>query len=192
MKKTLLLLLLLASSFSIFAQAKIIIDKANDNGERIIGTSEESIRSFTDKIPLSVSISATVLNSNNSKVTIYTLGMLLTAQYDIKIPEGGKILIKLSNDEIISLQNNKEASDPVGELVPGTSTIIHYTRPNYTINEDQLNKIASIGVKKIRIETNSDAIDKEFKKDKMGAIIKNQYAIVKDKISKDKKFSDDF
>ena len=192
MKKTLLLLLLLASSFSIFAQAEIAIDKANEKGERTIGTKPIDITKFADKTSLLASVSAISLIHNGEKNISYFLDMKIIALGQIATPAKGKMLLKLSNDEVITLESEQGQEDKIGQIEKGLGLTTYRIIPMYSITPQQLELIASQGVKKIRIETTGEPIEKEYRKDKLGIAVKQQYALIKEHLSKDKKFSDDF
>mgnify|MGYP000351595801 CR=1 FL=1 len=191
MKKIVILLFALSSALNIFAQ-KIESDKFDDKGYRYIYCSLESIRSMMDKYVFFVSLNA-IQSGSDTEDIIYDIFLRTNANAPLTVPKGGRLLIKLQNDSIIELKTDIEFSDKIGKVQHSNSLV--YTNysitPIFTVTTDQIEKI-SMGVKKIRLETTLEPIDKEFRKDKMGKILSAEYDLIKSALSQKKSFSDDF
>lgn len=191
MKKIVILLFALSSVLNIFAQ-KIESDKFDDKGYRYIYCSLESIRSMMDKYVFFVSLNA-IQSGSDTEDIIYDIFLRTNANAPLTVPKGGRLLIKLQNDSIIELKTDIEFSDKIGKVQHSNSLV--YTNysitPIFTVTTDQIEKI-SMGVKKIRLETTLEPIDKEFRKDKMGKILSAEYDLIKSALSQKKSFSDDF
>lgn len=185
MKKIILLLFVLSSMHS-FAQ-KIELDKTT-NGERFIITSSESIRNFTDKVPMTISLNCSI---NTNKEIFYSLSIGMTSGYSINVPSNGQLLIKTKNGEIINLKANNEFEDKIGKYNEYAKITLYTTTPSYNISPEQIELISS-GVQKIRIETSLDPVDKEFKKDKIGSIISSEYKLINEALKQNKSLSDGF
>lgn len=191
MKKITFLLVVLFVTLNGYAQ-KIESDKFDDKGYRYIYCSLESIRSMMDKYVFFVSLNA-VQSKNDTEDITYDIFLRTNANVPLTVPKGGRLLIKLQNDSVIELKTDIEFSDKIGKVQHSNSLV--YTNysitPIFTVSTDQIEKI-SMGVKKIRLETSLDPIDKEFKKDKMGKILSTEYDLIKSALLKEKSFSDDF
>lgn len=187
MKKILLGILLL-HSISTFAQ-KIDLDKV-ENGERTIMCSHENVRSMKDKVVFSVSLNA---EQNKAGVIYYNLSLKTTAMTPITVPKGGKLLVKLMDDSVIELLTLMEYAGIVRDVhnVNGYVFSDYTIFPTFLVTSEQIEQICN-GVKKIRLETKIEPVDKEFKKDKIGAIVSVEYALLKNAFSQKKSFNDDF
>lgn len=179
MKKLFLSTALCLTSLLAFAQ-EIEYDKSAD-GERSIMCKYESVRSMKDKTVFSVALSA---EQNKENITSYFLSLKTTSGTPITVPEGGKLLIKLKDDSVIELKTLMEYAGTVREVHNVNGFVFHdYTIfPSFPINDTQIKQISG-GVKKIRLETVDGNRDKEFKKDKIGTVIKEQYALIVNKLS---------
>ncbi|MBP1614728.1 MAG: hypothetical protein H6Q13_2176 [Bacteroidetes bacterium] len=187
MKKILFAFMVLCS-MNAFAQ-KIDLDKA-ENGERFIICSLENIRSMSDKIVFRVGLSA---GQNKTGNTLYSMLLSATAATPLTVPKNGKLLIKLMDDSALELNTSIEYSDKIGKVnnVAGYVYTTYTITPSFNITPEQIDKIKQ-GVKKIRLETSLEPIDKDFKKEKIGKVIETEYSLIKDALSKKKGFSDGF
>lgn len=167
---------------------EISLDKSDEN-TRLIMCASESMRSFSDKVIFECSLSRSELFN---KVT-WQISLTIKQLYPITINKDSRLLIKLKDDSIIELTSANDQSDEIGnsQLV-GTSVITQYTIfPIYRVTEEQIAQISQ-GVKKIRVETSLDPIDKEFKKDKMGKIIEGQYKLIGERAKTSNNFREGF
>lgn len=188
MKKILLFTTIISLSSSVFAQ-KIELDKI-DNGERTIMCSHENVRSMKDKVVFSVALGA---NQNKSGETIYNLSLKTTASSPITVPKSGKLLIKLMDDSIIELSTLMEYAGTVRDVhnINGYVFSDYTIYPAFILTTEQIEVIKN-GVKKIRLETTTGNIDKDFKKDKIGPIISAEYKLLNEALATKKSFSEDF
>lgn len=191
MKKIILLVcaLMLGSVYS-YSQS-IDSDKTDENGDRRIYCSLEKICGMMDKYMTFVSINAHQKGDNKDYI-MYTITLRINATSPLAVPKGGRLLIKLMDDSVMELKTEMEYSDKVGEVRTGSIVYTAYSIfPSFVVTPEQISMISN-GVKKIRLETTLDPIDKEYKKDKMGKIIKAEYALINQALSQAKSFSDDF
>lgn len=188
MKKVLLAILFILSSAYTYAQ-KIDLDKV-ENGERFIICSLENVRSMSDKVVFSVGLSAA---QNKDEKVFYSILLSATSTKPITVPKNGKLLIKLQDDSILELTTMIEYSDKIGKVnnVAGYVYTGYTVTPSFGVTPDQIDKIKQ-GVKKIRLETSLEAIDKEFKKDKIGKVIETEYNLIKGALATKKTFSEGF
>ena len=188
MKKTVILLFVLSSALNTFAQ-KIESDKTV-NGERTIICSHENVRSMKDKVVFSVAL---CLNQSQNGGENYNISLKTTSLSPITVPKGGKLLIKLMDDSIIELSTIMEYAGTVRDVhnINGYVYSDYTIFPAFLLTIEQIDQIRK-GVKKIRLETTTGAVDKDFKKDKIGKVIAVEYDLIKSALSQKKSFSDDF
>ncbi|MFP5142593.1 hypothetical protein ACJEEV_14390 [Bacteroides xylanisolvens] len=188
MKKTVILLFVLSSALNTFAQ-KIESDKTV-NGERTIICSHENVRSMKDKVVFSVAL---CLNQSQNGGENYNISLKATSLSPITVPKGGKLLIKLMDDSIIELSTIMEYAGTVRDVhnINGYVYSDYTIFPAFLLTIEQIDQICK-GVKKIRLETTTGAVDKDFKKDKIGQVIAVEYDLIKSALSQKKSFSDDF
>lgn len=189
MKKFLLVIALAALAFGAKAQ-KIELDKVESDGSRFIFCSLESIRSMSDKVVFLVSLNAA---QTKDGITLFDIMLEANASKPISVPKSGKLLIKLTDDSVIELQTKIEYTDKIGSVKNASGYVYtNYTiAPSFELTTAQIERICK-GVKKIRLETSLEPIDKEFKKDKIGAIVSAEYELLKKALADKKGFSDGF
>ncbi len=191
MRKLLLVMFTLVIGSTYTYSQSIDMDKTDEHGDRYIYCSFESIRSMMDKYMFFVSLNA-AQNGTNKEDVIYSIILRTNATAPLSVPKDGRLLIKLMDDSIIELKTEIEYSDNVGEVRTGSIVYTAYSIfPSFVVTPEQI-ALISKGVKKIRLETTLDPIDKEYKKDKMGKIIKAEYNLINQALSQTKSFSDDF
>ena len=145
MKKKLFFTFLLVSSICLQAQ-KVLIDKVNSDGRRFIATEP---RGFT--------LGCFAGNKDTTWVLTYYLGEKR------EIDKGKKMLIKLSDGEIITLDNEKEIGPLDYETFFLSNSIIYVVQPCYYLSKENILSIIEKGIVKIRIETNIDVKDRTEK-----------------------------
>ena len=167
---------------------EINLDKTDEN-TRLIMCASESMRSFSDKVVFECALSRTEIY----KRVEWQLSLTIKQLYPITINKGSRLLIKMNDDSVIELKTINEQSDEIGNSqVVGSSVISQYTVfPIYSVTEEQIAQISQ-GVKKIRVETSLEPIDKEFKKDKMGKIIEGQYKVISERAKTSNNFNEGF
>lgn len=193
MRKVIYFLTLMLVSLSASAQ-KIVDDRVTDTGLRLISCESKPFRSMSDKVVLSLGLSASVKDD----AVQYYLDATLTSSEPISAPAGARMLVKTSNGEVLTLTeySNKTLSDNIGD-VKNVSGIIVKTftiHATYALTPEQIQQLLS-GIAKIRIELNGDTnYEKEWKKDKISGFLTKEYNILTEAVATDKKgsFTDDF
>lgn len=193
MRKVIYFLTLMLVSLSASAQ-KIVDDRVTDTGLRLISCESKPFRSMSDKVVLSLGLSASVKDG----VVQYYLDATLASSEPISAPAGARMLVKTSNGDVLTLTeySNKTLSDNIGE-VKNVSGIIVKTftiHATYALTPEQIQQLLS-GIAKIRIELNGDTnYEKEWKKDKISGFLTKEYNILTEAVATDKKgsFTNDF
>lgn len=122
--------------------------------------------------------------SYNMKINVITANdsIFLNIVYtdsERKLTDTPKLLIKLMNDEVISLDGqplgNMSKSDG-GVVVYGVYVSSNYfiSEAKFPITNDQISRFSK-GIKKIRLNTSPKFHEKEWKKDKIGKILYDSY-----------------
>lgn len=193
MRKVIYFLTLLLVATSASAQ-RIVDDRVTDNGLRLISCESKPFRSMTDKVVLSLAMSASVMDDDVN----YYLDATLASNAPISAPAGARMLIKTSNGDVITLNEfgNKTISDNIGEVKSAGGIVVKtYTiHCTYLLTQEQIQQILS-GITKIRIELNGDTnYEKEWKKDKISDFLSKEYNLLTGAVATDKKggFTDDF
>lgn len=193
MRKLIYILTLLLVSLSASAQ-KIVDDRVTDSGLRLISCESKPFRSMTDKVVLSLGMSASVKDDDVN----YYLDVTLSANTPLSAPAGARMLIKTANGDVITLTefSNKTLEDNIGEVKSIGGTIIKTFTINcaYLLTQEQIQQLLS-GITKIRIELNGDTnYEKEWKKDKIADFLSKEYNLLTEAVATDKKggFSDGF
>lgn len=189
-KSLLSIMLFLSISFSALAQnGKLYIDTIDKEGTRCVGTYYYYImKGFTDTAAVGLSIMAEVSTTE----THYFLSVKMN---NVTFPKEGVFLIKTSKGEIIELsqlQNKYKTED------------IHYV-PNhgffqtgtglYLVDENILELLHKDGISKIRIQTSSGLIDREYKPkqtEKYKKDFDKMYSLIKKTLSQKKDIYTDF
>ena len=194
MKKMLLSLLITLLTMPISAQ-KIAYDKVEDNGLRLISSESETFRSFSDKVVLSLAVSATVKDENVD----YFIDVTLKSSEPISAPANARMLIKTQKGTVLNLEgfSNQTVADNIGD-VQSISGIIVKTFTillPYKISEEDINTLRAEGVAKIRIELDGNKpYEKSWKKDKIGSFLGKAFDLLKNVAATDKRgsFEDGF
>ena len=111
--------------------------------------------------------------------------------YEIK--KGMILLLKTTNDEVIQLKAVEDFDAVIRDIHAGGGFVYsdYSTVAWYPITEDELYKVCQ-GIKKIRQEHSRATFDKEYKKDKIGNVIKLEYAQIKSALKTKKSITDGF
>lgn len=172
MKKIIIVIALLIGAATVHAQTSKILFNSQEptTGLNCMGTSDIIVRNgFTDRHPLKISILAV----ETSKGWTYSLEVAVYELISSAVPEGGVLLIRTKNDEVIELTNKlseTQSTDYVGQWIEGTASKTYYNKGAYSVTREQLEMIAG-GVQKIRMQIGSGVFDTEYKKDRMGAAV---------------------
>lgn len=92
------------------------------------------------------------------------------------INKGSKILIRLFNDNVMTMITNDAGVDEINEY----GTWFHAT---VKLSASDYNKIVQRGIKKIRFETYPKVFDVEYKYDEIGIFLQEADSILKEKIN---------
>lgn len=195
MRKFVFMAVMFASFFAASAQ-KVTLSKIDNSF--VLSTEEIICRSFTDRMVLSVSLTAI----KEGEETIYMVNNRVTTLAPSKLPDDATVLYRTFDDEVLkfkSITESKNSSTQTFYLGSGTKEVSvsaykvgntwrakTYTNEmntqtitsSFLVSEEELIKLMS-GVKKIRIELYPDQYEKDFKKDKIGQALKSQYEKIK-------------
>lgn len=187
--KLYIILAALCVSISSFAQEKLLMDKPGKNNHRTIGTYYHYMtKGFTDTAPIGLSI---IAESFTDSIAYY----LSARTSNVKFPKGGVFLIKTSKGEVIELTQISEKYD-TGSLhyVPNHGVINHGIGL-YPITIDVLNILNQDGITKVRLETTTDVIEREYKPKQVEKYKKEftaMYNLIIESLSKKKDIYTDF
>ena len=188
MKK--IMLLALASMLTVCSSAqKIVWDKTESDGFRSIATSK-TICSSGEKKDVSISLDASTFPE--MKDTSLYLSFYVQTYSECSVPKGGKLLVKLFDDSVIELSTPISYEDNIGSFYSGYVVRTFRIYPRYKVSEEQVDKIISFGVKKLRMELFPSNYDKEFTEDKIGKSFSVTYPLIKKALNEKKTFSDGF
>lgn len=185
-------LLFVCYLFPLHAQ-KIVMDKAESDGKRYISTEQQTIiygkQNFWGVITeTGIGMSLSCVASNNDT----TWGIQLCVHEKVQIDEGRKLLIKLSDNSIITLENIEQIGPLDYETYIGANITVYSVYPLYYVSKNNLLTMLQIGVEKIRIETNIDYIDRMVKGKTMVDVLRAQYDNIQEALSKTKDIYTDF
>ena len=186
MKQIILTLLCLLAMLP--AQAQKILSDDTTNGTRSIITSKENVKSGNDKIVVYAGLS--FMQSDDA--TTYFLSLKLSAMKHMAISKNGRVMLKDTGGNVITLTTLQGSYDANTRNVGGFN--LYEINVDYPITYGQLQQLAS-GVTKVRIELdNDDPFDKEYKKDKIGQVIATDLSLIAGALGTDKKasFTDGF
>lgn len=181
MKKLALIFATVACYWSAaFAQTVgIFIDKTETDGSRFIASESVNCRNgMSDRHPMFFAVTRF---SAGDRVE-WSLNIDYPDVKPFKIPEGGGILIKLSDDSVIELKQTlptDETIDIVGTYNNMAGIRTYTMRGAYAITETQIAEIAEKGVVKIRVERETDTFDVNYKKNRVGNAVSAAYEAVK-------------
>ena len=172
MKRSAIVFALALLSISASAQFK----RTEDDGFKIVATTSEWIRTgMSDRHPLRVGITASLDPKTN--VWYHALSIGVSSLVSEAIPEGSVLLIRTMAGGVIELKNSLDAltsQDFKGTLVAGTTIVTYTNQAMYNLSEEDLHKIATSGVQKVRVQLLGEVHDAAYKKDKWSAIISAQ------------------
>ena len=173
--KTLLLLVLCTISSVANAQ-KIVSDNVSSDGIRTILGETVNVRSMKDKVVFKVGLCASVFDGKVS----YSLIVESTSLTSFTVKKGMKLMLKNTSEEVITLEaeGDFDASSGKAHNAGGFVFTDYTTAAFYPITEDAIAKLEK-GVIKIGQEHNTGRFDKDFKKDKIGAVLKEEYSLIK-------------
>lgn len=166
---TILLFFIVVNCFS-QKSVRVIVDKITGDTLLITGL---------DKLYSKASFSGTVGEQLKSAVSKSKSGIALTlwvqtAKSSIfSVDTGDKAIIKLENDEVITLNLLQDVVSDYSEISYGSKSMSHYI-----LTEKDIKSLSSSDVKIIRIESSLGNLDYELK-EKFKGTIKNQLSEMK-------------
>ena len=189
-KLFLALAIILSSSLGALAQNnKLLVDNIDKSGTRFIGTYYNYItKGFTDTTPIGFSIMA----ESSSAETKYYLSVKMN---NVTFPKDGILLIKTSKGEIIELSQISEKHTTKDTHYIPNHGFIETGTGLYQVDENILNLIHKDGISKIRIQTSSGLIDREYKTKNTEKYKKDfdaMYTLIKETLSQKKDIYSDF
>ena len=162
------------------------------DGFRLVTMPTENVRNFTDRVVFYAGLGAATIDAEKQAgidSVHYYFHLAASAMHDFQIPEDGKLLVKLFDGSILELRN-KDKTYASLEFIGNIR--MYRALGIYPIAESEVQRIISSGVTKIRMETSTEAIDNNWKKDKIGKVLSTQYPQIKAAISQEKSFDSDF
>lgn len=199
MKKMIFALIALMVALPMVAQDyKIDYDNTTSEGHRIISCEYVITRSFTDRAVFNVALGADVFPSaDGTTSTNKYLKLKVVTLAPHKIPEGGVLLVKNVDGEVLELRAMNEGNAMVRESVKiGTTYVAQYfASVFYPITEQDLEFLKK-GIVKFRQETNTGKHEKEYKKEKdikkVTDVIINHDKLLNEALATEKSFDSDF
>ena len=184
MKKIILLTLLYAIYSISYAQG-IFADEVTSDGLRIITGDPVYVSDITDDVEFLVSL----CYSNYEGTSTYGIAITSVFKSDFNVKKGMRLLLKDKKNNIVELQAMADAYSLI--KADDASHLVYYLDAFYEVSEETLNRLSD-GIIKMRLENNCGAFDKEWKEDKMGAVLKKELNAIKRKVSIEKDFYSDF
>lgn len=172
MRRIVLIIALFLLSTPVFSQ-KIRYIKLTDERWEFMTTDE----SYRPKGQKGFEVAFQVYNDINepnpdNKLRFFLILTFNTYDKDSQIPSGGKLLIKTGKDEVISSINEVDGSilayspttgwrDDISchQWISGSYGSSYDIRGKYELTPEDITKIVTDGVIKIRVETNGESID---------------------------------
>lgn len=153
----------------------VIQDEVTESGVRIIRTEYSEV--FNGSYNSSaVGLRCFIFGSD----TTFAISMMLRFPSNVpSIDAGNVMLLKLSNKSVFTLKNSSSVSQM--DAVLGVKSY-HDVFLSYDISETDLIRLMDVGVKRIRIETNSGLIDYNISRNKMSKSLEEAYDAVWDAI----------
>ena len=171
MKKFILILLLCVTCVTAFSQ-KIVVDKYNEDGSRVIVIKERLFGVFRHVgifLGFSDNITAGGLDT-------YAFRFLLDSHYKRTLSKGCRLLFKFEDDSIIELENKEYVTS---DSRKGTWIV-------YEIKEDDIKKIINGKVVKLRMENDVDYDDLKIRGKRFSELIKGFYDSIQEAKKKNK------
>jgi hypothetical protein len=174
MKKFLLFAVCFICSSIAFAQ--ISADKVEEDGSRWILTENSNLYTgWTNAAAFNLSYTLKVNGEETYEIT------LCLNEGKMQFEEGRKLLIKFKDGSMMELKNNRKIG-PADYKYNVTSTGTDYfTFPQYSITEEEIQKIIDGEAIKIRIENDVEFFDRTIKKNKFSKGMKKAYEAIKAK-----------
>lgn len=171
---------------------KIIADKVTEDGGRMIICEEKRGTNLVDKFKMFFAIGYIEYLSESKDISQYSINMSINSPINIQIPAGSRLLIKLMDNSTITLTTDLSAKSERKLINGGGGKLLEILQTNilYDISESDAEKLA-IGVKKVRVENDNASIliEKEWKTDKIGVFLYNEFVLVKKSLNEESRGS---
>ena len=185
MRKIVFVFILVLSAIGLNAQ-KIVLDKVESDGSRLLQTKYTTIYS---KMVSGGALSLCCVATESD--TSFYLSLMLNEQ-KLEIEEGRKLVVKLSDGTILTLENTKKIGPLDYEIRQVYSSIEYLVYPMYYVSLDDLRLMIDKGVVKLRIETDMDNLDRDIKKTKMSDILATGLSNIEQALTVKKDIYSDF
>ena len=192
MKKFIIAFCFLLSVVVASGQSKLIYQEQDPKtGFRSLGTTDIIVRNgMTDRHPLKVSILAV----ESARGWSYSLNISVSELVSRAIPEGSILLLRAKSGEVFEFANvlsEVQSQDWVGQWIEGTANKTYDNKASYIVTREQLEALSS-GVLKLRMQLSGSSFDTEYKKDRLGSVIKAHLAVIESGISSGSDLRSDF
>ena len=175
--------MLIALSAAVCAEG-IMVDKEKD-GYRIIQTDRTPHVFLVKGTMNDGAISLDIWEKDGIKQ--YSICIYFYTVEDIE--KNAKLLLKFGNDEILELKSSDRSTTQRVGTFPIIQTL---TYVSYPISREQLQKVMSNNVVKLRVETSTDHIDGKVYGKKFTNTICNDYALIEQALQQENSLYDDF
>ena len=188
-----LTLLVFMSAGSAMAQ-KITSDMTDNNGVRTIFCERKGVSGFSDRMKMFIGLNVNSKPDGNN----YCISVQLNTGEMYEVNKGGCLLLKTMKGDVVELSSYMgHKFDPTTDIETVQGIKMMTITVLYDLTEEQLDKLIADGVSKIRMEVvkadGEDIFEKEFKKDKIGDILKKEKKLITDSLNKKKpSFYEDF
>lgn len=140
----------------------------------ILSSQAFSQASYGDNFFVDYNVKINVSTENDSTY----LTLILTSE-SLKMSDSPKLLLRMMDNTVVSLDghllsasNKSEGGVVVSGIILSSDYFI--TEAKFPISKEQMNHF-KVGVKKLRLNTSPKYHEKEWKRDKIGAILYNAY-----------------
>lgn len=185
-----LIIFLLSNIFISAYSQKIVFDKVDANGERRVETSMKGFSHWTSETEIRYGMEAKEKHGE----TKYRLVAAFKCNKEIRIDTYMRMLIKTNNGTVMELKCSTDDRDATGEVSDPVSMLREYkAKVYYDISVEDISKIKSEGLKKVRIEMYDRDIDEKYTESRnAGAYIIRAYNALNKRLDKRRSFSDEF
>lgn len=169
---------------------EIVFDKVDGNNERRVETTMKSFTHWTNDEEIMYGMEA---KEKFGKIA-YRLAMQFKSKKKIRLDTYMRLLLKTKAGTIIELKCSQGGRDDTGELYDPVSMIYEYkVKGYYDITDEQIIKITSEGLEKIRMELYDRDINEKYSASRnAGAYIAYSYNALNRRIEERRSFPDDF
>ena len=166
------------ASFSAKAQSELLMNRQDPaTGLRGLATTPVVVRNgMTDRHPLNVAL----LAGETPDGWMYTLEVEVVEFVSRAVPKDAIMLLRTKSGEVIELKNDLDEAasrDWVGQWIEGTTSKTYRNRASYIVTREQLRAISE-GVIKLRLQLSGEYFDTEYKKDRLGFVVKEHLTVI--------------